>query len=317
MIALLSLVPRLTFADTQVYLQGISTGGVMYGFQQLFPTSGSCTVTLYESTYPDTTPAHHVDSTASCSTFVSGGALFNEATTLTSIIVAQWGGPRNGDYWLKLALPTGTQYITLSYSASGWSAYSYPASLNWSAVSATSSLLFQYPPSWKSGTNTPYTLPYLTAGTGTIPWEAIATSSGLYAQDYCAGSTAIAWPICISFSYLFIPQPSAMAQFAGIPQLLSQRFPFSWFYGIPTTLSTLTASSTETFPVYRFQLQDLGVGSTTAIGNILPDAVVLSTSTVSHYLDDSTRQALRALAAAALWLVFAADVFFTVKHHTV
>jgi len=82
--------PVTGYADTQIYLQGISTNGTMYGFQQLFPSSGSCSVTLYESTYPDTTPVHQVNSSGNCRSFLAGTALFNESSTLTSVIVGHW-----------------------------------------------------------------------------------------------------------------------------------------------------------------------------------------------------------------------------------
>jgi len=283
---------------------------------------------------------------ASGSTVCTGDMTIYPYTYLDDAIGANWGlatstlsgnflfcfslqggggcSPANIPVTFSNGVVTSINGITGTWSRS--SSASQFSGINFGAIQATTTLLFQYPYSFNSGTNTPYTLLYLTSGTGTIPWESIATTSGLYSQDYCAnvgqGGVSVfgfnpTLGLCQVFAFLFVPQPSAVAQFAGLSSELATRFPFSWFYSVPPALQSLSASSTESFVDWRINFAAVDPATSTQMGGILPDVAVLSTTTVSAYLTDSKRNLLRNLMAAALWLTLISDVFFYVKHRMI
>jgi len=84
-------------------------------------------------------------------------------------------------------------------------------------------------------------------------------------------------------------------------------------YSIKNTLDVLIASSTQNAPEYDYNLSNLGIGSTTPLGNILPNVTVLSSSTVTGYFPAGTFDLLKGLAGLAIILTLFADIFFTVK----
>jgi len=81
------------------------------------------------------------------------------------------------------------------------------------------------------------------------------------------------------------------------------KIPFSYFYQIKDVFSTPTSTGSN-FVDIEFDISSSTVCST-ALGCIVPPVIAFSTSTISTYIDDSTRNTLRLLMAAAIWLAFA------------
>jgi len=155
---------------------------------------------------------------------------------------------------------------------------------------------------------------------------AMATSSSLFTglsasttlaalQGQCSTSGNIfAEAFCIAGAFLFVPDPTLLNKWSQLPDSIQLRFPFSWIASIMSTWQALAASSTDNSPSLSYNLRDLGIGSTTPMGNILPNTVVFSTSTVETYLSPGILSALKTLAGVAILLVFVADVFFTSRN---
>jgi len=66
-------------------------------------------------------------------------------------------------------------------------------------------------------------------------------------------------------------------------------------------------------PDLSYDLADLGIGSTTPMGNILPNITVFASSTVRTYLPDAIFSVLKFLAGLAILLTLIADIFFSTK----
>jgi len=114
---------------------------------------------------------------------------------------------------------------------------------------------------------------------------------------------------------LFIPNGATIAsQYAALPAQAQTKFPFSYMASMAETWSGLVASTTLNAPTYEYKLGDLGIGSTTALGNILPNVVVLSSSTVEYYFPVGLFDTLKALAGIAIILALFFDIFFTVRN---
>jgi len=151
--------------------------------------------------------------------------------------------------------------------------------------------------------------------------DAIAASSSLW-QSLTLASTSIScaagdWvqnDVCAVFSYLFVPSPSVIGNFSTLPSQLQTRFPFSWVYGVQTAFEGLTASSTSNFQSATLDLHSLGIGSTTAIGNVLPDVSVLSTTTINTFLPAGMWNTIQELIAASLWLSLGVYIFFETRN---
>jgi len=143
-------------------------------------------------------------------------------------------------------------------------------------------------------------------------WGAYATSSQLAAQ--CTTGNVFADAICEAFSFVFVPNPNVLSQWALLPQVILGKFPFSWFTGIQTTYAGLVASTTPNFLPVAINFHDAGVGSTTPFANLLPNVTVLSTTTISTYIPTPVWNFMQGLIAFALWLGLADFIFFEVRN---
>jgi len=104
-------------------------------------------------------------------------------------------------------------------------------------------------------------------------------------------------------AYLIVPSScNVIDNYREVPTTLSQRFPFAYIASIANTWSGLTASTTQNAPEFSYQLASVGLGSTTAMGNILPNVVVFSASTTKQYFPSGTFEALKSIFAIALIL---------------
>jgi len=120
--------------------------------------------------------------------------------------------------------------------------------------------------------------------------------------------------LCMAGVFLFIPAPDTLGQFSQLKDTVSTKFPFSYLVSATETWNALTASTTSNAPVYTYALHDLGLGSTTPLGNILPNMTVFGSSTVMTYFPTALFDTLKALAGMALVLGLVADIFFTSRN---
>jgi len=142
-------------------------------------------------------------------------------------------------------------------------------------------------------------------------WSAYASSSALAAS--CDSGNIFSDGICEAFSFIFVPNPNVLNQFVALPTLASTKFPFSWIYGVQAEVATLSASSTSNMIGLQLNLGSLGIGSTTSMGNILPNFEAFGTSTIETYVSPTEWQYFQDWIAFALWLGLIADVFFLAK----
>lgn len=151
---------------------------------------------------------------------------------------------------------------------------------------------------------------------------ALATSSGLWNSLELASTTVqcdsgniFEDAMCASMSYLFTPNPTVLAGYGNLPTFIETRFPVSWAVGLQQAWSTGAASSSSNFIVVGMDFAGTGIGTSTAFGNFLPNATILSTSTIEKYITPGQWAYLQFLIAAGLWLTLGADIFFYVRNH--
>jgi len=184
---------------------------------------------------------------------------------------------------------------------------------------------------------TPWLIIYGDDGVAPIDWGAyrfdftyattsfgIATSSGLWGAytasstldeigESCAGDNVLGKAICTSFAYMFVPNPEVVGLWTNLPTTAQTKFPFSWVTDVKNSITGLTASSTANSPTYAYNLADLGLGSTTPLGNMLPNFTAFSSSTALTYMPAGVWAAGQALMAAVLWLALGFDIYATVR----
>jgi len=125
--------------------------------------------------------------------------------------------------------------------------------------------------------------------------------SGTFSVSGCAG-------------YLFYPSQDTLNAYPSLYAQIQEKLPFSYLFSIANTWEALVASTTANLPTYAYNLHDLGIGSTSPIGNLMPNFNGLSSTTVGYYLNPTLLALLKALASAALILGLFADIFFTVRN---
>jgi len=151
---------------------------------------------------------------------------------------------------------------------------------------------------------------------------AIATSSALWESISFASSTVrcdsgniFSDGLCASLSYLFVPDPTVLNGFAELASTtFPSKFPFSWAYGLYGAVNSLSASSTLNFAASVLDMASLGIGSTTPIGNVLPNVTAISSSTITHFLPAGEWNFIQSLLAYFAWILLAFYVFERVKH---
>jgi len=137
---------------------------------------------------------------------------------------------------------------------------------------------------------------------------------GTYASSSCQVNFLGSFSLSDCMGYLFVPSNNLFVIYETIPQTFSTRFPFSYFYSTAATWQSLNASTTENAPELEWELGDLGIGSTSPMGNILPNVTVFSASTTEEYFPDGTFELLKTLASIALILGLFTDIFFTTRN---
>lgn len=133
-----------------------------------------------------------------------------------------------------------------------------------------------------------------------------------FCNDAFASSTGIGSTIgngaCIAAGFLFIPTPASVSAFQDIPNSIQQAFPFSWVSQMRTILAASQASSTE-----NFVNLSINFGTTTAkLG--LSTVDIISTTTISKYLTEGQRNAIKALLAAVFYLGAASFIYRSLQN---
>jgi len=156
----------------------------------------------------------------------------------------------------------------------------------------------------------------LTIGTSTaLGYFDTGTASGTYdvIGAQCSGSGNIfSYGICTSFAFLFVPSPDVLNNWSEIATTTQSKFPFSWIKQTKATIDALSASASTT-PTYTIGLHDLGIGSTTAMGNVMPNITALSSSTIHTYIPDSAWNAMQLFMVGGLWVLLGIDIFYTIR----
>jgi len=151
--------------------------------------------------------------------------------------------------------------------------------------------------------NISFPLPYATSSAAIAAssslWESLQVASSSIS---CSTGNFFTDGLCSAGAFLFVPNPNILNQYVGLPSALQSKFPFSWVYAVQTTVGSLSASSTANFGALSFGLGDLGIGSTTPMGNILPNVDVFSTTTLMKYMPIGVWNTGQSLIAISLWL---------------
>lgn len=132
-------------------------------------------------------------------------------------------------------------------------------------------------------------------------------------SDGTLGGT-FSYGLCKVSSYVFVPSPESVNQFSSLASTTRGVLPFGYIYKILDAWSSLVASSTQNAPTYSMNFGGLGLGSTTALGNVLPDITAFSSTTVKQYFPPGTFDLLKFLAGLAIFAVLFADIFFTIRN---
>jgi len=106
--------------------------------------------------------------------------------------------------------------------------------------------------------------------------------------------------ISYSFCYLFLPSQAVITQFSGLQSTVAQKAPFSYISEFYNAYQGLTVA-TGTMPAVEINLQGSGYGSTSLMGNILPD-IVFNKDSVTHYISNDVYNIFMALQALAFYL---------------
>lgn len=109
--------------------------------------------------------------------------------------------------------------------------------------------------------------------------------------------------VCLVTGFMFIPSASSISSFADDETALTAREPFSWITQARSLLEDQSASSTD-----NFINLSLAFGTTTQVLGI-STVNVISTTTLSHYLPDAQRNALKGLITLMIYLLAAAYIY--------
>jgi len=170
---------------------------------------------------------------------------------------------------------------------------------------------------------------------GTIPWgnisfpvvyssssQSIAASSSLWQNINFASSTVqcetgnlFSSGLCAAGVFLFVPNTGVLDAFAQMASTtIPSKFPFSWVYGFQGVYNQLTASSSANMIAVSIDFSSIDPATSTPFGGILPNATLLSSTTISTYLGSSMLSTLLFLSQCALWIMFGTFIFHDVQH---
>jgi len=109
---------------------------------------------------------------------------------------------------------------------------------------------------------------------------------------------------------MFVPTPNSLSQFSDLQPQLAEHLPFSYVFGVGTIWNSLSASSSNNVPQYTIDLGAIGIGSTSALGNILPARMdLLSSTTINKYLPSGVHDTLYTIAEWAIAMMAIAGMY--------
>lgn len=122
----------------------------------------------------------------------------------------------------------------------------------------------------------------------------------------CQGSgNVFSEALCGTFAFLFIPDPTVTNGYAQLAAVqIPAKFPFSWISEGKAIFDGIASPTSSTnFTTTVLDMHSLGIGSTTAIGNILPSVTAISSSTITQFLPAGMWSTIQTLLGAFAYLV--------------
>jgi len=142
-----------------------------------------------------------------------------------------------------------------------------------------------------------------------------STSTVAYIEDACVTvSSSFTEALCVAFSFLFLPDETIRSSFFSGSTVYYNRGVFRNVGQMNQIIGGVVATTTDNMPSYVFNLHDLGIGSTTPIGNIMPNLTVLGAQSLQTYVPLETWHLLRSLAGLALQLTMIWFIYWSVVH---
>jgi len=129
-----------------------------------------------------------------------------------------------------------------------------------------------------------------------------------YASTSCAINFLGSFSLSECVGYLLVPSSNIYNLYGGIPTLLGTKFPFSYITSVQNTWKDLSIVN-GTAPVLNYNLHDLGLGSTTPLGNLMPNFELFSEDTVTTYLNPTILDLFKSLVATVLVLLTFLNIY--------
>jgi len=158
----------------------------------------------------------------------------------------------------------------------------------------------------------------ITYGTGVgttspiyLPYGAFASTS-INNLDTCVPPGSIldvGGGVAYAFCYMFVPNRAIVNQFVNLPDFIGTKQPFIYAFQIIDAFNNINLS-TSSDQFYLVNIPLSSYASSTVTG-VIPN-ISLSTTTISTYLSDSNRNALRTLLVASLYLSAFFYVFYRI-----
>lgn len=181
-------------------------------------------------------------------------------------------------------------YAGFSIDCTGAPYWTFSAVPNWTGLNATSTAL-------------------------TALYQGSATSTLGIIQTRCVqdGAFDFGYALCTAGTFLFIPEPSIINNYVALPDTMAGKFPFSWYHGVKNAFTSLSASSTANMASVSIPFASVDPATSTPFGAILPNATLLSSTTISTYLSPSILSLILSLEIAAIWVLFGLFIFHDVQ----
>jgi len=213
-----------------------------------------------------------------------------------------------------------SKYYSLRYTLSNgdnapWTTYGSTNVIAWPNGEATSTAIFGCPNSNNMVSNTGIEdFAFALDSNPPANWSQFASTTiyvpGLSTSTvevYCAGNV-VETGICNVFTFLFVPSDASLSSFLENKNVLIEtRFPFSWLTDMREIFNEITATTTD-----NFINLSLDFGTTTEVLGFT-DLDVISTSTISRYLSEETRTAIKTLLATVFYLLAAGFLYRNVQ----
>jgi len=148
----------------------------------------------------------------------------------------------------------------------------------------------------------------VSASASSTPYIPPATASSTveYLDSFCGGfaaSSTILYNVCYVGGYMFVPSTASVQQFALIPYLLQDKFPFAYYYQVKNIISNGSATSTP-----------IGTLTLSFASTSLPfSATLFSPDTVRYFIPDDVADIFKLLTSSTLWLAFGWYVWHRVR----